>query len=67
MQQEARREARADYSANLLWSLTGAVFAAFGGEFKVPSWGDQAEGKAEQGTESAEEMRQRLLSRWGGD
>ena len=55
---------RADYTANMLWSLTGAVFSAFGGEFKTKSWGEIIEPATPQ--TSGEDIRETLMKRWGG-
>lgn len=63
IERDLMAERRSDYAANLLWSLTGAFFSAFGGEFKVKSWGDLSEPQP-QG--SGEDIRQTLLKRWGG-
>ena len=63
VEREAENEHRADYAANLLWSLTGAVFSAFGGEFKVKSWGDISDSRKQT---SGDDIRETLLKRWGG-
>ena len=63
VERETIKDHRADYVANLVWSLTGAIFSAFGGEFKVKSWGDIAEAKPQT---SGESIREILLKRWGG-
>lgn len=64
MEREAVSERRADYAANLLWSLTGAVFRAVGADFPVKSWADLMEPpKAEPG---GDDIRAILISRWGG-
>ena len=58
------RERRADYAANVLWSLTGAVFSALGGKFEVKSWGDIQEPPAKEA--SGDDIRELLEKRWGG-
>jgi len=61
-------ERRADYIANMLWSLTGSVFSAVGAEFTTPSWGSIVEDseKEPEPELSGEEIRETLLKRWGG-
>lgn len=63
VEREVINERRADYAANLLWSLTGAVFSAFGGEFNVKSWGDISDARPQT---SGDDIRETLLERWGG-
>ena len=61
-------ERRADYAANMLWTLTGAFFTANGSKLDLPSWGsivEEAEGRPSREL-TGEEIREKLLKRWGG-
>ena len=62
--QEMMDQRRADYMANMLWSLTGAVFSAFGGRFPVKSWGEMIDPPKQPNT--GEDIKDYLLARWGG-
>lgn len=66
IEEELAQERRGDYIANVLWSLTGAVFSAFGGEYPVKSWSALLEQTPEDKAETGADLREALISRWRG-
>lgn len=66
IEREMYAERRADYAANMLWTLTGAFFTANGGKLDLPSWGSLADDSPPEADLTGEEIRENLLKRWGG-
>lgn len=61
-----REESCREYTAQMLWYLTGAVYKGFGGKFDYPSWAQMVNPNPDDdrsGMEIVEEIKEKMRER----